>query len=352
MLFGTSQTEARVRLLDREVLERGETCVAQLYCPLPISVPAREHFILRTFSPPETLAGGRVLDPRVGRLRRYATAELNRLRYLAGEAPEDCLLFELRVCGESGRRVEELAGLVGLSPARTAELLKHLPVQIGRDGTVVLRSALDRVVQSIRHILDEQNAAERPGLSLAQLNAQLGPNIAMGVIEIGVASLTTSGDIRQESGQLHLVRPEEDRDRTRQEDDLATKLAAGFFKAGFAPPDAKLIFAENQKAQRVVGRLVREGILVRVIDQVQKREFFFHREVIRDAQMLLEPKLAKSPGLLVSDASSLLGISRKYCIPLLEYFDGVRYTRRVGDRRVLARNVATDEPPATSRNNS
>ena len=352
MLFGTSQAEARIRLLDREVLERGETCVAQLCCRLPISVPAREHFILRTFSPPETLAGGRVLDPQAGRLRRHASAELKRLNYLACEALEDCLSFELHACAESGRTVNELARLVGLSPGRTVERLKHLPVQIGRDGTVVTDSVLDSVVRKVRDVLHEQAATEKPGLSIAQLNAELGRNIATGVIKIGVASLTSRGDVRQEAGQLHLVQLQEDQDRTRQENDLAAKLAAELLAAGFAPPDPKSIFAENQKARRVLGRLVREGILVRVIDQVQKREFLFHREVIHDAQMRLEPKLAKCPGLRVSEASSLLGISRKYCIPLLEYFDAVRYTRRVGDRRVLTRNAATDELPASSRNKS
>ena len=76
LLFGTEEVEARLRLLDRDVLEPGETALAQLQCAEPVAVPAREHFILRLASPPLTVAGGRVLDPEATRQRRHAAAML------------------------------------------------------------------------------------------------------------------------------------------------------------------------------------------------------------------------------------------------------------------------------------
>ena len=72
LLFGTEEVEARLRLLDRDVLAPGATGLAQLRCAKPVAVPAREAFILRRVSPPLTLAGGRVIDPVTTRLRRHA----------------------------------------------------------------------------------------------------------------------------------------------------------------------------------------------------------------------------------------------------------------------------------------
>jgi selenocysteine-specific elongation factor len=351
MQFGTSQVEVRVRLLDRDVLERGETCFGQLCCAAAISVPAREHFILRTPSPLETIAGGRVLDPQAARLRRHVASVLQRLRHLAGGIPDDWLSYELQAAAGSGRAVNALARLVGLSPAKTVERLKRLSVQIAADNIVVAQSTHNIVVERVQSVLRDYATAQKPALSLAQLGAELGRNVSAGVIEIAVASLIARGEVRQDGGRLRLVRPEHDRNRARQEDELAARLAGRLLDAKLAPPDAKSIFAENPQTRQVVARLVRDGTLVRAIDRAEKREFLFHREVIRSAQTVLEPNLAKLPGLLVSDVSLLLGISRKYCIPLLQHLDAVRFTRRVGDRRVLARAVApADQSTASSTN--
>ena len=72
LLFGTDEVDVRLRLLDREPLEPGQTALAQLHCGRPVSVPARERFILRVPSPVATVAGGLVLDPATRRQRRHA----------------------------------------------------------------------------------------------------------------------------------------------------------------------------------------------------------------------------------------------------------------------------------------
>jgi selenocysteine-specific elongation factor len=72
---------------------------------------------------------------------------------------------------------------------------------------------------------------------------------------------------------------------------------------------------------------------------VQKRELVFHAEAIETAKRRLAPLLATPPGLLVGEAGAALGISRKYCVPLLEHLDAIRFTRRIADRRVLARGA-------------
>ncbi len=79
LLAGSSECESRLRLLDRDVLEAGASCVAQLHCHTGVALPAREPFVLRSTAPQMTVGGGRVLDPNMRRLRRKEATRLQRL---------------------------------------------------------------------------------------------------------------------------------------------------------------------------------------------------------------------------------------------------------------------------------
>ena len=86
--------------------------------------------------------------------------------------------------------------------------------------------------------------------------------------------------------------------------------------------------------------LTRTGVLVRTTDRVQKREILFHRDALAKAQRIMTIHLAdRAGGFLVVDLGRLLGISRKYSIPLLEHLDAIRFTRRLDDRRVITESL-------------
>ena len=80
---------------------------------------------------------------------------------------------------------------------------------------------------------------------------------------------------------------------------------------------------------------MREGVVIRAPDRVQKRELFFHRDTVESARHRLTTLLG-GEGLLVGEIGAALGISRKFSVPLLEYLDSIHFTRRVSERRVLA----------------
>ena len=103
-LLGASQYDVRLRLLDRDVLEAGESGIAQLHFATPVASPAREHVILRQASPPSTVAGGVILDPRTVRQRRNDAAMIERLQRLAGSAPAASIAAEVHGAGGAGSR--------------------------------------------------------------------------------------------------------------------------------------------------------------------------------------------------------------------------------------------------------
>ncbi len=347
LLFGAEELPARLRLLDGDEAVPGRPVLAQLYCAAPVSVPARERFILRRPSPPLTVAGGTIIDPAAARLRRRDPAILGRLAALAAAAPADILRQAVEASGMRGVPLPALARLAGLAPARAAALLRGasfvvLPPGAPAPATVVARAARDRAAAAALSALSApalSAPAHSGGLSRQRLAAAL-PEIGPAVLDDALADLLRRGALRQAGG---LLRPAHaDRDRARAaaqaaaEARAAAQLAELLRRGGLSPPDPAAL-APGPQARRLLDRLVRDGTAVRARDAVQKRDVLFHQDAVADARRRLAPLLAQAPaGLLVGEAGAVLGISRKYSVPLLEHLDSIRFTRRVADRRLLA----------------
>ncbi len=334
--FGTDETGATLRLLDRRELVPGEQCLAQLRCAPPIAIPTGEGAILRLASAARIVGGGRVLDPMARRLRRNDTAALAWLGRLAAEPPEAIATAALARAGMRGASLVEIARLAGLSMPLAEATLRHASAII-ISGTAVDASALERAGAAILRALDTRFPGQPDGVSREQLRAAL-PGCGAAVLDLALSRLAAAGRIER-AARIRLLRAEEEAARQAASDRIATTLAESFRRAGLAPPTDPPPDIATKRAQ---DRLVREGVLVRATDHVQKRDILFHRDALEEARRRLRPLLDGGSGLLVGDVGAALGISRKYSVPLLEYLDAIQFTRRVGDRRRL-RDGAT--PP-------
>ena len=329
MLFGTEEVDVRLRLLDRDELAAGETALAQLHCATPVAVPAREGFILRAASPALTVGGGRVLDPDTTRQRRNAHGVLARLGALAGAGPSGIVRFEVERAKEAGISLARLARIAGVSPAKAAALLAGSPAVILRSGVAVMPDAVDAVAARLPRLL--QPHAE--GLSREALGRLL-PDTGAAVLDEAAMRLARSGVLRQDRGLIRVYQAASERKEADAEAVLTAQITETLRKAGLTPPDA-WVLAPDPRAKRLLDRLVREGAVIRTTDKVQKRDLFFHPDAVDAARHRLAPKL-RDPGLLLKEAGEVLGVSRKFAVPLMEHLDAVRFTKRVADRRVLA----------------
>ena len=324
--LGTSHFEVRLRLLDRDVLEAGQSGFAQLHFPEEIAVPAREHVILRLPSPAATVAGGVILDPVTVRQRRHDADLLAWLHMLFQSSPAELIVAQVQRAKERGTTVARLSQLCAMPPARVLEMLRGLPVAITRSGVVVEAVVLEELSQRIlRHL--EQG---REGASHEALVGML-PGSHEHVVEEALQRLIANGLAQRRGGRVVIPRPDEHRVRERRELDLGARIAEALRHAALTPPDAGDLI-DSVEAKRAVDRLLRSGVVVRTVDRVQKREFFFHRDAVQDAQRRLQPILDATHGLLVGEIGAALGISRKYAIPLVEYLDRIKFTQRIGDR--------------------
>jgi selenocysteine-specific elongation factor len=326
-MIGTQEKDVRLRLLDRDVLEGGESAFAQLHCAEPIAVPAREHVILRLPSPPRTVAGGRLLIVEGRRARRRNAPLLRRLEDLDALPPESIVTAEVERAGLEGTTLRSLAQVSALSQARVIALTRALPCTVTRSGVVLLETLMNGLLTRIRALL-----AERAELSRRELRESLATRAE--VLDEALAVLSARGLVATRGGRYRIPRPQ-DQVRTRDDAGLAARIAETLRQAGLKPPTPGAIVTDPD-SKRAVDRLLRDGVIVRTLDKDKGKEIIFHKQAIEEAKRRLAPLLERPPGLLVTEIGALLGISRKFTMPLLGHLDTIRFTRRVKDRRVRA----------------
>ncbi len=313
LLLGTVEVGARVRLLDRDRLEPGETAPAQLHCASPVSVPAGEHFIVRLASPAITVGGGVVLDPDTVRARRMSSPVLARLAMLAKGDPSAIVAGEVAASGVAGTGLARLARVAGLSAAHAARLLPGGEASILRGGEVVSVSALE----ALSRVLPRALSAYPAGVAPATLRS-LVPRAGGAVLDEAVARLVSAGVLTREGACVRVSRPDQDRAAAHSAARLAAELAETLRAGGLSPPDLALL-APDLARRRLVQAMVREGLAVRAPDTVQKRDVLFHRDVIEEARRRLATLLS-GDGLRVGEVGAALGISRKFSVPFAGIF--------------------------------
>jgi len=326
-MLGTDEFEVRLRLLDCDALESGRSGFAQLHCVEPIAVPAREHVVLRLASPPRTIAGGRILEPSTRRWRRNDPAVLQRLQDLDSLSTAEMIAAEVKRAGAVGTTLRHLSQLSALAEPSIVKLLKASPIVV-TPNVVVSKASLDTLLTRIPSLL-----ASHTGLSLDKILASL-PFTGIAVMSEALRQLSGRGVIRERGNQFSIPRPDEDQVRARDEAELAVQIGELLQRSGLTPPLPGEI-VNTPLAKRAVDRLLRGRIIVRAVDRAKGKELLFHRDAIEEAQRKLSALLAP-PGLLVTEIGAALGLSRKFVMPLLDHLDTIRFTRRIGDRRIRA----------------
>jgi selenocysteine-specific elongation factor len=202
-------------------------------------------------------------------------------------------------------------------------------------------AAFASVQARIRKALAEQAETQPNGIARRRLAALI-PDVGEAALEHALGLLAAEGVIRLEGGVVRLPQRRADAEsQARQVAAIAQRLVEALRQGGLAPPDLETL-APTPLARRILDQLAKDGRAVRTFDRVQKREVFFHPDAVAEAQARLRPALG-GQGLTTGEIGAALGMSRKFSVPLLEYLDVVRFTRRQGDRRMLGPQA--DGPP-------
>jgi selenocysteine-specific elongation factor len=334
---GTSEIMARVLLFETTELAPGGRAFARFRLEAPLVALPGDRFVVRSYSPIVTIGGGTLLDVDPARMRLKAPARVAHLRTLETGSPEQVVEEHVRHAGVAGVRLGALAARIPFGPVRGRVLLDALlaagrVVAVDRDW-FLHADAVARLRGLILTALERFHRAQplRPGMSREELRGR-GGGADERVFAHVLGALDAEGAVRVERDKVrlgsHQVRLSADQQAA------VDRVEREFRDAQAAPPSpvealgrAGLRGDEEHDLFQV---LLESRRLIRV-----KESLFFHAEALEAIQEKLVALLRERKEIGPGDIKDLLGISRKYAIPLLEFFDARRVTTRVGERRVL-----------------
>jgi selenocysteine-specific elongation factor len=334
---GTSEIMARVLLVDRAELQPGERTFARFRLEAPLVALPGDRFVVRSYSPIVTIGGGTLLDIDPPRFKRKAPALLAHLTLLAEGAPAEVVEEHVRQMGVVGIRLGVLSGRVPYGPERLRGLLGELEaggriLAVERDWFIHHESD-DRLRAQIRAALEHFHRANplKPGMSREELRGRAGAAEERIFAHV-LGRLAAEGAVRTERDKVRLASHEVQLSADQRR--VVDQLEADFLRAEAAPPSPEEALSRagvhGDEEHELFQLLVEGKRLVRI-----KESLFFHAQALDAIQDKLVGLLRERKEIGPGDIKDLLGISRKYAIPLLEYFDGRRVTMRVGERRVL-----------------
>lgn len=334
---GTSEIMARVLLLDRAEIEPGDRAYARYRLEGPLVALPGDRYVIRSYSPIVTIGGGTLLDVAPPRFRRKAPQLLAHLEVLEGGSQEEVVEEHIIQAGASGIRAGDLRARTPFGPDRLRELLDRLR-EVRKIVAVDREWFLHQEVYGTlrRRILDFLGAFHarhplRGGISREELRVRVG-GVEDRIFSQLLGSLEAEGLVKAERDKVRLASYEVRLSAEQQA--LVERLESAFRTTGAAPPSPEEALGQlglsGAEEHELFQLLVEDRRLVRV-----KESLFFHSQVLREIEERLVLFLKEKKTITPGDFKDLLGVSRKYAIPLLEYFDSQRVTVRVGDHRVL-----------------
>ena len=330
----TSETIAEVALHGVNELKPGGSAFAQLRTVEPLLLLPGDRAILRQFSPVVTIGGAIVLDafprsrPRPEALQVFLETQLSAER-------REALLARIARRGHEALSLAAAIRETGLKDSVLHPVIAALAQQkqIIQVGEFLLSSeAGQRTREKILAALEAFHKANPlvGGISKEELREKIGLHQA--VMESLLAQLGRDKKVEVSGEQVRLAgRGVELKD---EEAKAKQQIERAFADAGLKVPLMKEVLdklpVDKARAQKLVTLLLRDRVLVKLAD-----DLVFHHTALQGLRQLIAAQKAKTPKIDVPAFKDLIGVTRKYAIPLLEYLDQQRITRRVGDERII-----------------
>jgi selenocysteine-specific elongation factor len=343
---GTSDLMAEVVLLaGQKDLQPGAKAYVQLRLNEPGLFLPGDHFIIRQFSPVVTIGGGIILDNLAPQHRLNDAATLEFLSALERANAEE--RTELLARREGEISIPFLVARTGWKPQEVARLAKNLEnrnqiLVLGQPAAAAIHSALidalqNRILQSLTAF--HQANPLLPGIAREELRGQLrmrGPwsglepsSLAFSAV---LQALSAAGKISAQEETVALAGKsiQLNAEEAKAKDEILRSFEAAGLRV---PPAAEVLGSlkiDRQRAEQILQILLRQRALVRVTEGL-----IFHHSALDQLRNLLLDRKKQTPRLDVASFKEMTGVSRKYAIPLLEFLDRERITRRAGDERII-----------------
>jgi len=336
--LGTAEVLATAALIDRVTLEPGESAAVQLFLAEPVVATWNQPLVLRSEAPVRTIGGGRILEPNAARLRRPDERTLAHLAALHGDDAQSRAAASLFLACWRGWQPADLPRVAGVSADAAL-----LPALIGSGDLVEIRVTPTRILRVHRQTIEQsgEQVAELIGKLHARQPLQVAfPRSAIysaftwlgepAVLDAVLEDLRAAGRIQLSARGVALVGRGPKLSRAEQA--LLSELIGWFRAAGIQSPGLAECQERATKNRAAVAQLL--ALATGAGDLVQiGADYWLHAEVEQQARQTVVAAFPPSSGFTVSQLRELLGTTRKYAVPLCEYWDRVGFTERTGDQR-------------------
>ncbi len=336
--LGAAEVLARLNLLDSEELEPGQSGLVQLRLESPTVVAKGDRFVVRLYSPMETIGGGSVIHTAPTRHRRFDEQVLSNLRVMEKGTPAELVAQAVHRSGLTPLPPATAALQVGL-PADDVRRLTEGLIATGElvqtdNGGLLHIHRLDAAEHKIRSALAAHHAAHpmRIGMSREELRSRLARQMDSKGFNLVWNRLESAGTVSARGGRVSLSthEPHFTGDRQTLREALERELLREPYNSPHWDELRARCGAPGRIADEVWDALLDNGAVIRLAADV-----FIHQQAGESAVQKVREYLTEHGTMTPAQFRDLLGTSRKFAMPLLEYLDARRVTRRVGDVREL-----------------
>ena len=333
LYHGARDVLCKIVLLDRDSISAGESCYAQLRLEEEIAVKTGDRFVLRFYSPLETIGGGVVLDSNPFKHKRNDPQVLESLNIKENGSDKEKISAALK---DYSSRFETLDFL----QVQTAIPKEQFDQQIQKlikdkiafrisDNVVIHVDYLNHLKDVAVKMLTAYHAENplRDGMKRDEFRGKFIKYEDMSVVDKITDSLVNRKVLKIVNGCVALY------DFEAQTDNNQELIEKAFYEGGFSPESPDQIAARFPKIKNfkaVLEALVNSGKLVRVEDKI-----LLHVDYYNKALEMAKEHIAKNGQITLAEMRDLMGASRKFAVAVLEYWDRRNITKKVGDARVL-----------------
>ncbi|HET6497455.1 MAG TPA: selenocysteine-specific translation elongation factor [Coriobacteriia bacterium] len=333
---GTREVLGRVLLMDTAALASGQSGLAQVRLEAPLVPRYGDRFIVRSYSPVYTIGGGTVLDvlpPRRTTLREHERELLDALVAHDLSAASTGLLASRALPMTSA----EVAAAIGVPRAQVADELNRADLarlKVGGETAFITTGALESLITAVERELRAFHQAEptATGIATAALRDRVDRRLTPRAFDAVLESATGRGSAVVEKGMVR--HPEAAVSALAEERAAEAALRPLVAQDGFAPRTVTAWAAEAGVdpgvARKVLNRMASEGTIVRV-----SSDLYFDLGAVDAMRRRIVAYLSEQGSAPTSELRDVIGVSRKYVIPLLEHFDAIGLTKFENDRRSL-----------------
>ena len=332
---GTSEILCRAVLLDKEEIGPGESGYVQLRLEEEIAVRRGDKFVVRFYSPMETIGGGVILEPNPGVKKRFHQDVIDELKRKESGSVADVIELHIREHGKTLITLAELAKMTALSEQEIREAADELKSQGQIEEFQLKKDTWFWHADSRRAATEEILAAltayetkypYRYGMKKAEVQGiyfqKIRPNLFDRIIEF----LEEEGCVKRE-GEF-LCTPDYQVRKDGVFDQVSSVLLDTFKKARFdfvRYSEISLPEVERETGDDILNILLVEGSVVKVTE-----DMYTLKDYMEEARQAISAHLADDPVITIAQVRDMFQTSRKSAKPILEYMDSIKVTKKTG----------------------